>query len=51
MLKISEETDLRPIVVEILDNPVYCHNVQVELDGNPCYYDIETFLKDDKYPK
>lgn len=51
ILKISKETDLRPIVVETYDRPVYCHNVESEPDDNPWYHDIKTFLQDGKYPE
>lgn len=47
MLKISEETDICPITVETWDELAYCHNVEVELDGNPWFYDIKMFLEDD----
>lgn len=50
VIKISDEKDLCPIVVETHDRPVYDHNVESKLDGNPWHYNIKTFLKDGRYP-
>lgn len=49
MIKLSEETDLRPLLVKTRDQLVYCHNVEAEPDGKPWYHDIRMFLKDGIY--
>lgn len=36
-IKISEETDLRHMMVETYDRPIYCHNVKIDPDGNTWY--------------
>lgn len=40
MLKISEESYLCLIVVETHDAPVYCHNVESELNDSLWYHDL-----------
>lgn len=50
MLKITEETELRPTTVETRDEQAHCHNVEAVSDGDLWFHDIKIFLKDDSYP-
>lgn len=49
MLKISDEHDLRLIMVQTYDRPVHCHNIESDPDGNPWYHEIKAFLKHGSY--
>lgn len=37
IIKIFEETDVRPIMAETYDQSIYCCNVDTQLDDNPWY--------------
>lgn len=51
MISIPEGIDIRPIEIEVREDPAYCLAIEErEADGKPWFHDIKTYLEDRTFP-
>ena len=50
MARIDFGQNLQPIHIDIRNNPSHCCSVEGEIYGNPLYYDINNFIRNQTYP-
>ncbi|XP_058722923.1 uncharacterized protein LOC131594738 [Vicia villosa] len=50
MFKVKWANEAPNITINRLDEPAFCFEADVELDGNPWYHDIKKFLETQEYP-
>jgi len=51
MAQIEEGKGVHILLIKARDNLVYCLMIEEEVDGKPCYYDIQQYIKTREYPQ
>ena len=51
LLQAEDGMDIKPLRINILEQPAYCMMVQAEFDNEPWYHDIKRYLQSGEFPK
>ena len=51
MFQVNSSDKVQPIRMKLNETPTHCSQIEVEVDGNPWYYDIKRYIEKYQYPK
>ena len=51
LLQAEDGMDIKPLRINILEQPAHCMIVHVEFDNEPWYHDIKKYLQSGEFPK
>ncbi|KAK5786888.1 hypothetical protein PVK06_041536 [Gossypium arboreum] len=51
MFKASKEAEIMPLKMSIYEVPAHCCSIEKEADGQPWFYDILKYIKNQSYPE